>query len=248
MPLRAVIFDLGGTLIDWPDYDTDIERRWLLSYDYLTMMLPLHPWPESETYVRAMREAEKNHWLMVQTVQGSSTPTAVIRDGFRRMGQHASDEEVMTVLDGYGRALDGWAIVYSDARSTLLELRKRGLRLGLLSNTWWAAAWHDAEIATHDIAPLLDAIVYTSDLPHSKPHPYVFQYCAERLNVSPDECVMVGDRMIDDIFGALNVGMRAIWRKNDYPWPKPEHIHPTATINNLSELLPLLGAWMHEGK
>jgi len=246
MSLRAVIFDLGGTLIDWPDYDQDIERRWMLSYDYLKTMLPQNDWPDGETYVRAMREAEKNHWLMVQATQGSSTPSTIVRDGFRHMERLARDEEIMTVLDGYGRALNGWATVFPDAKATLLELRTRGYRLGLLSNTWWAAAWHDTEITTHELAPLLDAVVYTSDLPHSKPHPYVFQYVAERLGVQPDECVMVGDRMIDDISGALSVGMRAVWRKSDYPWPKPEHIHPTAVIETLSELLPLFDTWQHK--
>ena len=54
---------------------------------------------------------------------------------------------------------------------------------------------------------------------------------------------MVGDRMIDDISGALSVGMRAVWKRNEYPWPKPEHIVPTAVITTLAELLPLLKEW-----
>ena len=39
---RAVIFDLGGTLVDWPDWDEDVQRRWSISYDYLTARLPNH--------------------------------------------------------------------------------------------------------------------------------------------------------------------------------------------------------------
>jgi putative hydrolase of the HAD superfamily len=246
MSLRAVIFDLGGTLIDWPDYDQDIERRWKLSYDYFRVMLPQRELPECEVYVRAMREAEKSHWAMVQAVQGSSTPTAVVRDGFQRMGRQASDEEVMTVLDGYGQALYGWAEAFPDSRSTLQALHERGYKIGLLSNTWWAASWHNAEITAHNLAALLDTIVYTSDLPHSKPHSYVFYYVAERLGVRPEECVMVGDRMIDDVSGALSVGMRAVWRKSDYPWPKPEYIHPSAVIEHVSDVLPLLDQWKRE--
>jgi putative hydrolase of the HAD superfamily len=61
--------------------------------------------------------------------------------------------------------------------------------------------------------------------------------------VEPTACVMVGDRMIDDISGALGAGMRAVWRKNDYPWPKPEHILPTVTITHLAELPTLLHEW-----
>ena len=241
--LRAVIFDLGGTLIDWPDWDEDINRRWGLSYDYLISAVPADNWPGRETYVRAMREAEKYHWVQVAECQASSTPTHLLRNGFRRLGQQVGERELLVALDGYARAVNGWAVIFPDAVETLLTLRKRGYRLGLLSNTWWAAEWHDADLAAHGLTSLLDTVVYTSDLPHSKPHPSVFLEVTSRLNVEPAECVMVGDRMIDDISGALNVGMRAIWKKTDYPWPRPEHITPSAVITNLAELPPLLQRW-----
>lgn len=244
--LRAVIFDLGGTLIDWPDWDEDIERRWALSYNYLTTTVPADNWPGREAYVRAMREAEKNHWRQVQERQASSTPTALIRAGFQRLGRQVNEQELLVALDGYAYAIDGWSIVFPDTQQTLQGLRERGYRLGLLSNTWWAASWHDAELATHGLSHLLDAVVYTSDLLHSKPHASVFHEVAKQLKVEPRACVMVGDRMIDDISGALGVGMRAVWKKNAYPWPKPEHIVPTAVVTNLAELLPLLKKWEQE--
>lgn len=235
--LRAIIFDLGGTLIDWPDWDEDIERRWALSYSYLTLTLPRLDWPVQEAYVRAMRTAERRHWQAVANVQASSTPMQLLGYGFELLGRNASEEELLVALDGYAQAVYGWAIVFPDVVETLKELRARGYPLGLLSNTWWAAEWHNAELATHGLMPLLDEVVYTSDLPYSKPHPSAFQEVARRLGVAPEECLMVGDRMIDDISGALSVGMRAIWKKTDYPWPAPEHIIPTAVITNLSELL-----------
>ena len=37
---RAVIFDLGGTLLDWPNWDEDVILRWGRSYDYLTSSIP----------------------------------------------------------------------------------------------------------------------------------------------------------------------------------------------------------------
>jgi putative hydrolase of the HAD superfamily len=150
---------------------------------------------------------------------------------------------MLAALDGYAHAVDGWATVFPDARETLQLLRKSGYQLGLLSNTWWAAEWHNADLAAHGLDELIDEIVYTSDLPHSKPHPSVFLEVAGRLDVTVDACVMVGDRMIDDIGGALGVGMRAVWKENTSPWPKPAHITPTATIANLAELPRLLRAW-----
>ena len=85
-------------------------------------------------------------------------------------------------------------------------------------------------------------IVYTSDLPHSKPHRFVFQEVARRLDVMPGECVMIGDRMVDDVSGALEVGMRAVWRKNESGFPSSIAV-ATAEVTRLSELSELLQKW-----
>lgn len=240
---RAVIFDLGGTLVDWPEWDTDGPRRWGMAYDYLVTAVPRPDWPERTAFVAAMSEAERAHWLRVETEHWSGPPSALVRDGFRRLGLHLHEHELLAVLDGYAHAVDGWAVAFPDAVPTLQELRARGYRLGLLSNTWWAADWHNADLATHGLAELLDELVYTSDLPHSKPHPTVFLEVAGRLGVPPAACVMVGDRPLDDIVGALGVGMRAVWKTNGHPRPKPDDLVPTATITHLRELPPLLRAW-----
>ncbi len=231
-PPSAIIFDLGGTLIDWPDWNEDAGRRWGLSYDYLIAQLPNNGWPERSAYVQAMLEAEQSHWRQVVEEQWSGPPSSLIGNGFRRLGRHLRETELLAALDGYARAVDGWAVVFPDARETLN-----------LSNTWWAAEWHNADLAAHGLDTLIDQITYTSDLPHSKPHPSVFMEVASRLNAEVDACVMVGDRMIDDISGALGVGMRAVWKKNASPWPQPEGIVPTATITHLTELPALLHVW-----
>ncbi len=238
--IRAAIFDLGGTLVDWPGWDEDAPRRWAISYDHLTSLRADAALPSRDQYVRAMREAELRHWRRVEQELWSGPPTEVVREGFRRLGYTVDDDTLLAALDGYARAVDGWAVAFPDARSTLQTLRERGYRLGLLSNTWWAADWHNADLAAHGLDDLLDEVVYTSDLPHSKPHPWVFREVAGRLGVDPSSCVMIGDRMVDDVSGALRAGMRAVWKANDRPWPKPEDIVPTATITHLAELPGLL--------
>lgn len=37
MKYQAVIFDLGTTLVDWPDWEEAVDRRWGVSYDYLAL-------------------------------------------------------------------------------------------------------------------------------------------------------------------------------------------------------------------
>jgi putative hydrolase of the HAD superfamily len=237
----AVLFDLAGTLVEWPEDDP--ERRWAFSYDHLAAALRARSLPAKEEYVRAMSAAEAAHWGRVNEEQWSGPPTGLVGDGFRRLGFHAGQEELLAALDAYSRVVEGWTVVAPDAVDTLRLLRERDYRLGLLSNTWWASGWHDAELATHGLADLLDAVVYTSDLAHSKPHPSVFLEVTAQLGVEPEECVMVGDRMVDDVSGGLGAGMRAVWKRNHKPWPTPKHIVPTATIDTLSELPELLHSW-----
>jgi putative hydrolase of the HAD superfamily len=165
-----------------------------------------------------------------------------VSEGFRRLGTPVGDHALIAALDGYARAVAGWCTVFPDTRDTLATLRERGYRLGLLSNTWWAAKWHNADLAAHGLAGLLDELVYTSDLPHSKPHPSVFREVASRLGVFPAACVMIGDRQIDDVQGARAVGMRAIWRRNDSGFPTSQ-VTPDATVDALAELPSLLRTW-----
>jgi len=53
---------------------------------------------------------------------------------------------------------------------------------------------------------------------------------------------MIGDRMVDDVSGALEAGMRAVWRKNESGFPSSIAV-PTAEIEKLSELPDLLKKW-----
>jgi putative hydrolase of the HAD superfamily len=237
---RAVIFDLGGTLIDWHDWDAEVPQRWARCHGRL-LSVTCERWAPLDTFVEAMAAAEAAHWKRVTDDLWSGPPSGVVSDGLRTLGIPITESAITTVLDAYATAVDGRAFVFPDAVGTLTALRARGLRIGLLSNTWWAAEWHNAEIALHGLAPLIDERVYTSDMPHSKPHPSVFREIARRLGVAPEECTMVGDRPNDDIAGALGAGMRAIWKTNGRPMPNPHGVVPTATIRDLQELRHGLG-------
>ncbi len=239
---RAVVFDLGGTLVHWPEWEEAAPAKWSAAYDAVRGSGAGAHWPDRDRFVLAMRAAEKAHWERVDREHWSGPPTGLVRDGFRRLGVSEPEDVLMATLDAYAHAVEGWSSVYPDSRDTLVSLRERGYRLGLLSNTWWAAEWHNADIAAHGLTELIDQLVYTSDLPHSKPHPSVFREISARLGVDPSACVMIGDRQIDDVSGAKGFGMRGVWRRNDSGFPVSE-VTPDAVVDRLSELLALLREW-----
>lgn len=109
------------------------------------------------------------------------------------------------LYDRFTRA-DAWE-VYPDVEPALEKLRARGLRLGLVSN------WDDrlpSLLANLRLARFFDAVEYSSGCGFEKPHPKIFQRCLAALDVLPEHALHVGDSAVEDVEGALAVGMRAI--------------------------------------
>jgi putative hydrolase of the HAD superfamily len=95
--------------------------------------------------------------------------------------------------------------LYDDVLPVLAELRRHRLKIGLVSNT---ARDLDHFVAHHRLD--VDAVVSSGHFGKTKPHPSIFEFVLERLQVPPALAAMVGDSVDDDIEGALALGMRAL--------------------------------------
>jgi putative hydrolase of the HAD superfamily len=103
--------------------------------------------------------------------------------------------------------------LYDDALPVLDDLRARGVKIGLVSNT---ARDLDEFVRHHglDVDTTLTSRVHGK----TKPHETIFRAALERLGAEPGEAAMVGDSPDDDVAGARALGMRAflIDRENRY--------------------------------
>jgi putative hydrolase of the HAD superfamily len=121
--------------------------------------------------------------------------------------------------------------LYEDALPVLDELRRHGLRIGLVSN-----GQRDLdEFAVHHGLEV-DAVVGSKAHGRTKPHPSIFEAALEALGASADEAAMVGDSYEDDIQGARSLGMRAILLDRDGLRP-----HEQDRIDTLLALPAALG-------
>ena len=128
------------------------------------------------------------------------------------------------------------------------ELRARGLKIGVLSNTIWPRRRHEEIFARDGVLDLIDGAVYTSEVPWTKPHPEAFLRGDDSQSAltEPARCLFVGDRLFDDVWGAQNVGMRAAHIPHSaIPASQIGHTEgtPDATIQTLSDLVPLVETW-----
>jgi HAD superfamily hydrolase (TIGR01509 family) len=127
------------------------------------------------------------------------------------------------------------------AAETLAQLREQGYRLGLISNTVWPGRFHSADLASLELLPFLEHLTFSGDAGLWKPFPAIFQTTAEALGANPAETVFVGDSPQEDILGAQAAGMRAIWmHTTEFPLGT---VQPDGQITRLSELPPLLEGW-----
>jgi putative hydrolase of the HAD superfamily len=107
--------------------------------------------------------------------------------------------------------------LYEDALPVLEELRRRRLKVGLVTN-----GQRDLDEFVVHHALEVDAKVGSKAHGRIKPHPSIFIAALDALGVGPDEAVMVGDSYEDDIEGARALGMRAILLDRDGLHPDEE--------------------------
>ncbi|TCO51230.1 putative hydrolase of the HAD superfamily [Kribbella antiqua] len=228
--IEAVLFDWGGTLATW--HDIDLYAVW-------RSVAELIDDARADELAARLVEAERSVWTRCRDEHRSSTLEEVC----------LLAEVVMTpaALAEYERQWHPHTELEPDALSTLRDLREGGYKVGVLSNTLWSRRRHEEIFARDGVLELLDGAVYTSEIPYTKPHPEAFLAAMRAVGVSePGQCLFVGDRLFDDVWGAKNVGMRTAHIPHSaIPRDQIGHTEgePDATIQRLSELPALIDTW-----
>ena len=132
--------------------------------------------------------------------------------------------------DAWGRYVEG------DTLATLRALKERGLKLGVVSNTYQRGQVLRDQLAEVGALPHMDVTVFSSDVGLRKPHPSLFQTPLAELSVSPEDAVFVGDSPEADVRGAQGVGMRAVLTRQ-YRQEPVESVTPDHIIWRLPELI-----------
>ena len=119
-------------------------------------------------------------------------------------GSEPASHDVALELTGRWQRHENFEL-YDDVQPVLAELRRGGVKIGLVSNS----ARDIREFALHH-ALAIDAGISSFHHGKTKPHASIFRAVLELLEVEPRDAVMVGDTVADDIDGALAIGMRAV--------------------------------------
>jgi putative hydrolase of the HAD superfamily len=230
--IDAVIFDWGGTLTRWHDIDFHAESLALAQ----AVVNADH---DLEVSRARLHDAGATIWGRSRDHQQSAT----VADLFREAGLDHDPE----LLSAYYEFWDPHTGTDPDVGPLFEALRADGIKVGVLSNTIWPRTFHQQIFERDGVLHLIDADVYTSEIPWTKPSPRAFAAAMAAVGApEPSRCVYVGDRLFDDVWGAQNAGMRAIHIPHStIPREQVGHTEgvPDAVAHRLASVHAIVSGW-----
>ncbi|HER44098.1 MAG TPA: HAD family hydrolase [Candidatus Eisenbacteria bacterium] len=112
---------------------------------------------------------------------------------------------------GYRRAREASLVLYPHVKVTLIELMKRGLKLAVISDAPRQEAW--LRLCYLQLHHMFDIVLTHEDTGEYKPSPAPFELVLERMDIAPEEAMMIGDWPERDIVGASELGIRTVFAR-----------------------------------
>ena len=203
MAIRAVLFDLGNTLVAYyaaPDFPAVLRR--CMGQCMAAVGVSPSQVDEDDLFARAKR----------LNTEREDHAVRLLSDRLQELlGRYA-------VLDGpkldaackaFLKPIFELARPDPEAIPLLESLRRRGIRTGIVSNTPWdspATAWRQ-ELARRGLLERVDAAVFCVDVGWRKPHPAAFARALNVLSIAPGQAIFVGDDPRWDVVGARRAGL-----------------------------------------
>lgn len=143
----------------------------------------------------------------------------------------------------YGAEIPVWNTslerLYSDVEKVLSSLSQT-YKLGIIANQCLGTA---ERLNNYKIGKYFDVIIASAEEGCEKPDKRIFELALKRANCSPNEAIMIGDRLDNDIVPANKIGMKTVWVRQSfakYQSPKNELEQPDCIINSISEIIEIL--------
>ena len=244
MTIRALLFDLWGTLLYIRDVDDmEARRRRLLDRTVVGLANAGHPYAE-ETVAAALAEFGDEHSAMHRKGRDISQPERLvlvlerIEPGLAsRMSGTALLAFEDAVADVRLRDRKDRTFPAPGALAAVEEARGRGLALGLVSVTGLTPGYVLRDVLDgHGLLRHFEALTFSDEARMAKPAPEIFHCTLEVLAVEADEAVFIGDTPFADVAGPQALGMTAVQVGNR----QEDGVTPDARIDSLEELFPAL--------
>lgn len=246
MQINAIIFDLGGTLIEyagsfdsWPALETP---GFAAAYAYLEsegVKLPAFELIRDTGFALL-----PGRWQMALAGERNLRLVELLGDVLVACGVTAVAPHILTTASHkYENAICAQAHPLEAAAETLAALKAHGYKIGLLSNTMFTGQAHITDLARFGLVDYFDTLLFSADVAKWKPNAAPYLQVADELGVVAETAVFIGDDPVNDMLGGQRAGMRTIHIKTNERFQPLPDIVPDAQITSLTELPTLLTNW-----
>jgi len=238
--IRAVLFDLGETLVNFGKIDSgrlfkDAGRQ---SYTFLKKL---------NQPVGGFRQYFwRNLWGLyvryyISLVTGRDFDSLALLEKYGTMRGFQLNREQWQELNWlWYEPLRKLSRTEPDLAETLTKLTEAGLKLGIVSNTFVSSGALDRHLTEEGLIGFFDTRVYSCEFGFRKPDKRIFLEAARRVVAQPANIIYVGDRINKDVKGALRAGMQPVL-KNAYTNAGKKTPADVERIESISELPDLVG-------
>jgi HAD superfamily hydrolase (TIGR01509 family) len=232
MPIQAVLFDMFDTLMLIEKNHTFYSPSLKSAHQILvengvnvefTVFRDAYIKARDVLYQEADARLEEPHFNMR------------IANALKSLGYRfdAHSEVVVAATNAFCEGFMKYVRIDSAAKTTLEQLHRK-YKLGIVSN-FAIPECVDELLEKHNLDKLFDVVVVSAAVNKRKPSPVIFQKALEKIGVTAENAVFVGDTADADIIGAKAAGMKTIFLERRVQ-KEIEQACPDHTIKSLSEL------------
>jgi len=208
--IKAVVFDLGETLLNFGQIETiSLFREGAkLSYDFLKDLGQ----PVGRFWFYCWRNLitiRMHCWLANITGKDPNALRLLRRNG-TKAGCQLEEQQWRELVWLWYKPLRDICKSETDIVETLTMLKDSGIKLGILSNTFvndFALERHLEELGIVDFFPVR---LYSYQFDFRKPDPRIFRIAADQVDIPLERIMYVGDRINMDVEPAMKLGMTAV--------------------------------------
>jgi len=213
----------------------DISKFKVLIFDLFHTLSSMHHSDVPGLYSHEIIGITYEKWLEVlftdseRRTRGIITdPIEIIRDITDKLGMNIPDETIIELAriryERFDLALKN---ILPHTVNTLMELKKRGKTLILLSN---ADVCEIKSWAYSPAAPYFDHALFSCHVGYIKPEPEIYEHAVKLSGTHKDQCLFIGDGGSDELTGAKNFGIAACFTSEFIKDLWPEHIESRKLI------------------
>lgn len=215
--IRAVLFDLDGTLYDREAVVLHVAREQWAAFGRRLVNA------DEASFRRRFLELDEHGYASRSSLYQRLAASFSLPDDVAQLMER----------DFWDCYAQGCALT-DDTSATLEALRSAGKSLGVITNG--EKTWQARKLASLGLGDFFDVVLVSGSEGLKKPDPLIFARALERCGVPPHEAMFVGDHPEIDVAGARAAGLMAVWKRVPY-WTMV--LEDVLVVDRLGEILPV---------